>query len=72
MDVCVVVVVAGAYAMTLDIERAMPKVDVLQRMGKTWTLLQGLTLPIISYFDVRGSKSAAALSLVPLTLLCCD
>jgi hypothetical protein len=52
---------AGAYAMTLDVEQAMPMVNLLQRMGKTWTLLQGLTLPIISYFDVRMQSRAQPL-----------
>jgi hypothetical protein len=40
--------------MTLDVDKSMPMIHFLHRMGSTLTLLQGLTLPIISYFDVRA------------------
>jgi hypothetical protein len=46
--------IAAAYAMTLDIDASKPMIDLLeQRLGNTWTMIQGLTLPIFSYFDVR-------------------
>jgi len=59
---------AASWAATLDLDGATAAANTLSdRVGSMWVLLQGLTLPLISYFDGRMFSEVIQDALGPAT-----